>query len=794
MYFNKIPPAANFQNQPAEAPEKQRTSTLTTLGEGLFRYTIRAPQWQQKSQANLDEDIFKPDSCGARITADSKSGLLLKLNNQTLLRSFAGREFGILGQKWAMSFEYNTSMRFYGLGEKNDRLEKTGGIYKFWNTDTIGDFGTTRVRTEPTDPMYVSIPYVLITQESGCVGILINNPHATFMNLAAKENIANLLDAKDNEQQTIHIGAYDGTPDIYFIIGDSPRSVTRKLQRLCGTTPLPPLWSLGYQQCRWGYRDLDDLEALDRKFDELEIPCDGLWLDIDYMDAYKVFTVVDDGFKGHRARIQALKANGRRIIPIIDPGVKYCTGYSTFEDGRNKDIFCKTAEGGIYSGFVWPGRTAFPDYSQEKARTWWAEQLQNYTLDYLFDGYWLDMNDPSTGSAELEDMRFNNGQDDHSSFHNQYAYGMQQASRRGLTAAIGQKRPFILSRSGFISSSRYSAIWTGDNWSNYFHLKASINMSLNLSLSGLPFNGPDVPGFEGDATPELAVDWFKAGFLFPFFRNHSAANTRQQEPWAFEDPYRQVIIHYIRLRYKLLPYLYNLFICHTESGDPILRPLFYEFTDTAGRLDTIEDQFMIGPSIMQAPIVNENESERSIALPTCNWFDAGSGQWIENKRQIQAITNIESTPLFIRDGAILAMRPGELTKQCSDLSNIECHIFISEHNTKTVTWDYRFDDGETINAPQAHVRLQFSQQGDNTLHVNCQQLSLGAQDLHIHFVTYHNYHSICLQHKDDIISIPSKEHSLNLTGQKLAAYRSPSYTLTATSIQPRPDQAIAFTN
>lgn len=783
MYFNKIPPAVNFHKQATNDTNAQRTSELRDLGEGLFRYIIHSPQWEQKSQACLDENLFDTGNVGAKLLEDKDTGLTVKLHDKVLLRSFANREFGILGQKWAMSFEYNESMRFYGLGEKNDRLEKTGGIYKFWNTDTIGDFGTTRVSREPTDPMYVSIPYVLITQEAGCVGILINNPHATFMNLGAKENIANLLDAKDNEQQTIHLGAYDGTPDIYFIVGDSPRAVTRKLQRLCGRTPLPPLWSLGYQQCRWGYRDLADLESLDQKFDEFEIPCDGLWLDIDYMDAYKVFTVVEDGFKNHRSRMESLKANGRKIVPIIDPGVKYCEAYPVFEDGRNHDIFCRTPEGDIYSGFVWPGRTAFPDYSLESARTWWAQQLKQYTDEYLFDGYWLDMNDPSTGSAELEDMRFNKGQDTHSTFHNQYAHGMQRASRLGLSEAIDQKRPFILSRSGFISSSRYSAIWTGDNWSNYFHLKASINMSLNLSLSGIPFNGPDVPGFEGDASPELAVDWFKAGFLFPFFRNHSAANTRPQEPWAFDTPYREVIIHYIRLRYKLLPYLYNVFIEHAQMGDPILRPLFYEFSHTDQGLNRIEDQFMIGSSIMQAPIVNENECSREVQLPEGNWFDARSGQWSQNRSRFHTTTELDSTPLWIRDGSIIPMLPGERKKQESDLSDIECHIFISEDYDAPVTWEYRFDDGKHVDAPQASASLRFTAQR-GTLKIECLHLNLGIESLRIRFVTYRPFTEIHLNQNDTISTLPQQDLQLRLTGSPISAYASPLLVWSETANHP----------
>ncbi|HBR94212.1 MAG TPA: hypothetical protein DEA90_08615 [Opitutae bacterium] len=499
-----------------------------------------------------------------------------------------------------------------------------------------------------------------------------------------------------------------------------------------------------------------------------EHPHCGLWLDIDYMDAYKVFTVVKDGFENHRRRIKALQDNGRKIVPIIDPGVKYSEGYPTFDSGRESDVFCKTSDGHIYSGFVWPGRTAFPDYSQESAREWWAKQLEQYTTEYAFDGYWLDMNDPSTGSAELEDMRFNHAQDSHSCFHNQYAYGMQQASRKGLSAAIQQKRPFILSRSGFISSSRYSAIWTGDNWSNYFHLKASINMSLNLSLSGIPFNGPDVPGFEGDAPPQLAVDWFKAGFLFPFFRNHSAANTRQQEPWAFEDPYRQVIIHYIRLRYKLLPYLYHLFMEHAEHGDPILRPLFYEFSHNETRFDQLEDQFMVGPAIMQAPFVHEGENSRSILLPAGRWWDARSGRWLAKQSELNISADLESTPLFIRDGSIVSMLPGERKSQQSDLSDIECHIFISEDYQAPVTWTYRFDDGKTVDAPQSELRLQFKQDGESLV-LTCLEHSLKNKTLKIRFVAHGKFNELHLQKSTQCTKLSLQPYLIRLTGSTITA-------------------------
>lgn len=767
MYFHKIPPAVNFrychENRALlVAPSSGYACMINDLGGNVFRYTVEASPWSQKSQAILETACFAAETSEAKLEINPCGGMDVYLGGQHLLASFPGREFGVLGQKWAMSFVYEPQMRFYGLGEKNDALEKSGGLYKFWNTDTIADFGTLRVEHQVTDPLYVSIPYLLIKRPKGCVGILLNNPYAAFMHLGAKESIENMLDT-DTGERSIHLGAYNGTPEIYFIIGKDTRAVTRQLQRLCGLTPLPPLWALGYHQSRWGYRGLDDLEDLDRLFDQWDIPCDGLWLDIDYMDAYKVFTVNSDEFENYPERLQTLHDNGRRIVPILDPGVKYDRGFDLYTQGETDGIFCRTSEGETYSGFVWPGRTAFPDFSMEHARDWWAQRLEDFTRRYGFDGYWLDMNDPSTASSELEDMRFNNGSDPHESYHNQYACGMQQASRQGLLKQPGNKRPFLLSRSGSAGSSRFAAIWTGDNWSNYFHLKASIAMSLNLSLSGVPFNGPDVPGFEGDATPELAADWCKACFLFPFFRNHAAMNTQHQEPWRFSEPYRSAIIHYIRLRYKVLPYLYHLFIEHARTGDPILRPLFYDFNEPDGSLDETGDQFMVGPAIMQAPIVAEQATTREVRLPgNDSWLDAGNGGWLSAGRDISVETHPGSTALFFREGSIVPMQNGLPTRRSQSLDDIECHLFLRAEKPSTAYWRYAHDDGESINAEQSVLELKATCDGD-TLVLEVIKYIDKHDGLSVRFVCYDAFSAIRFNHGKKTQMLPIMNESVRFT-------------------------------
>lgn len=782
MHFKKIPPAANFRYEREgvpllSAPESGLSSVLRDLGEDVFALTVEREGWERKSQAPLRPNGFRSTSGRASVEC-GETGLRLLWEGREILSSFPGRAFGVLGKKWNLCFGYRPEMRFHGLGEKNTGFEKSGQITKFYNTDAFFDFGFAQAEQGVTDPMYASIPYVLVETPGACAGILVNNPYPVFMNLGADENIANLMDAAEAEPRAVSVGAYDGTPEIYFLIGADAREVTRKLQRLTGLTPLPPLWALGYHQCRFGYRDLGDLEELDRRFDELGIPCDGLWLDIDYMDGFRVFTVAADGFRNHRERMADLQEKGRKIVPILDPGVKQSEGFPVFQRGRSTDVFCKTCEGGIYSGFVWPGTTAFPDYSLPRAREWWAEEVRRFTEAYGFDGYWIDMNDPSTGSADLDDMLFNEGRDSHESYHNQYALGMQEATRDGILRARPGKRPFVISRSGFIGTQNYSALWTGDNWSNYFHLREGVALSLNLSLSGIPFNGPDVPGFGGEATPELALDWHKATFLFPFFRNHSANLSPPQEPWRFPEPFRSAMIRFLRLRYRFLPYLYNLFHEHRETGDPVLRPLFYEFPGEHIGLHSIGDQFLVGPSVLQAPVLDEGRTARNIYFPKAEWFNPRDGDWLAGGSHDRIETGFLSTGLYFREDSLIPLLPVDRAGPGADLAEIELHAFLKPGSESVASLDYHWDDGETLDALVDRVRFE-AQARDGNLHVHVAEPVPPRRELRFRIVAYGCFAGIFLHRAGTSRSLGVHADEEDLNGTRLAVCRSESCTLAA---------------
>lgn len=695
MYFNKYPHRANFSFVEAYEPEsgEARAGRRTLYAEvksfegDLYRVRVQSPETWAENDTLAKLDLPEP-SARHRLKADEAFGLtLLGKDGKPLL---SGR-FGVSGKASIFVFDLGAPARFYGMGEKTfAKMELSGYRTKFWSTDVWGDFHPGQWGDGPADPPYCSIPYLVAKIGDEYVGLLLHNAYPTFMETPGTDESRVFVEWQRTAPELI-LGSEDGEPNLWVIYGPTLPELTRKLQRLVGVTPVPPAWALGYHQSRWGYGGHADLMRLDAQFQKHKIPCDALWLDLDYMDGYRIFQVNEANFPdGVDATAEALRQHGRRIVPIIDPGVKFEAGYPVYDDGHAQGVFCQNAEGKEFVGLVWPGETVFPDFTTERARDWWAGYVQQFR-ESGFGACWIDMNDPSTGPVDPNGMLFDEGRTPHAAHHNDYSLGMQRATFEGFLRAAPNERPFLLSRSGFIGSSRYSAVWTGDNLSNYFYLQMSIPCSVNLSLSGQPFNGADMGGFGGDVTDELMTDWVKTHFLFPFLRNHANRGTREQEPFAFPEPTMAVVRRYLRLRYKLLPYLYNLFIEQELAGDPPLRPLFYEFDDP--ELDQIDDQFMVGPSILQAPFVTEGAKRRTVTLPGNEpWYDASTGDWCEpGERTVR--NGKESTPLFVRAGAIVPMQPGTPSEPTKELRKVNLHVFVPPAWNGETTYVYRADDG-----------------------------------------------------------------------------------------------------
>jgi len=729
MLFHKHPYPANFAFASDLRPGKARIGgakidfAVRRLRDDVWHVAVSGPAgWAaRESQAELDARPAKAGKTSLELLPGG-GWVLRGSDGATLLEAPAGRALGKCGEASLFAFAAPEGARYYGLGEKMFGMERSGLRTNFWNTDVAADFHWRVWSEENPDPMYVSVPYLLVQVPGrGWVGLLLDNPFMTFACTAAEKvgrpdagghGAEDRLQAAGDEP-LFWMGAYEGRPELYVIPGASAREVTRKLQALVGRTPMPPAWALGYHQCRWGYEKDQDLEMLNEELARYGFPCDALWLDIEYMDGYRVFSWNKAFFPDIAKTTAALERKfGRKLVPILDPGVKNDDAYGPKKDGDKADVWCRTPEGTPFIGRVWPGDTLFPDFSIGAGRAWWRDHLAKWARESGVAGAWLDMNDPATAHVDYDAMRFDRGLKPHSSFHNQYATGMARASREGFLKARPGERPFMICRSGFIGHNRYSAIWTGDNSSNAHYLQASIPCSVNLSLSGVPFNAPDAGGFMGNTTPQLMVDWYKAGFLFPFFRNHSCRGTIRQEPWNFDSEYRSVLLEYTRLRYKMRPYLYQLFAQQEEVGDPILRPVFYEFDSTPGaKLERLDAEFMVGPAVLQRPQVAP--AVPVVVLPPGGWYSTIDRAWVEGDRTFEQWVGRETTPIYFREGEIVPMQPGEIGADHRwDGAKVELHVFLRRPREGVATkraagTDYVFDDGHTLDYRKG-ARSQFS--------------------------------------------------------------------------------------
>ncbi len=611
----------------------------------------------------------------------------LELAGFTLATVAAG--IGACGEALLLNFAIEAVDGCYGFGERTKRLNKLGDSADCLTVDVVSVFRHTYARDD-YDPTYVAIPFVILKSGARFLGLFFDNPGRAVMDIGK---------VQPGEFGYQSLG---GHTDLYLLAGPSLPEVTRRYAALTGRAPLPPLWALGYHQCRWGYQHEAEFLDLAAQFAAADVPVSALWYDIDYMDGYRLFTWDRMDFPDPAGLNRDLKMAGIRAVTIVDPGVKREPGYAVYDSGREQQVFCQTASGREYVGKVWPGDTVFPDFTLEKTRAWWAGRLARFLREGAVDGVWLDMNDPATGYSRTTEMRFQQGVIPHDRYHNQYAHFMAMASRAACDTVDPDGRPFLLTRSACAGTQRYSAVWTGDNASTWKHLRMALPCSLNLSLSGVAFNGPDVGGFMDDTNAELLVRWHQACCLFPFFRNHSAKYSRFQEPWQFGPGPLAAIRGAIRTRYRLLPYLYQCFFAHWRDGDPIIRPLLYHYS--GAEYTDVDDQYLVGAALLVAPILHGQGQgpeiirngvkmqERSVLLPPGWWFDLNRGEWVQGDRLIQYAAALDELPLFVRDGAVVPYYARPLQNSFMNLHAVELHLFCRDQPAQL---DYILDDQET---------------------------------------------------------------------------------------------------
>lgn len=580
--------------------------------------------------------------------------------------------------------------RFVGLGEKTGPLDRRGHGYQNWNTDHFA-------YDIEADPLYASIPFYIGIHHELSYGIFLDNSYKSHFNFGASNN------------RFSSFSVDSGDLNYYFFAGSVPE-IIQSYTWLTGRMSMPPMWSIGYQQCRYSY--YPDTEVLDiaKKFREKDIPADVIVLDIHYMDAYKIFSWDKSRFPYPDQMIDLLKEMGFEVVVICDPGIKKEDNYTPFSSGTEKDVFLKYPDGSYYEGEVWPGWCHFPDFTSPNVRDWWQEMMKSYT-EIGIKGFWNDMNEIATWGQMLPDnIMFDFEGEGATTRKGRNVYGMQM-SRSAYDAAkanLKGKRPFILTRAGFSGVQRYSALWTGDNVANDEHMFLGVRMVNSLGLSGVAFSGYDVGGFAGNGQSNLFARWIQVGAFSPFFRGHSMINSHDSEPWSYGEEVEEISANYIRLRYKLMPYIYHTFLVASEKGLPITRSLCINYsTDDKVYEADYENQYLFGEAILVAPIGSE-ERFRKVYLPEGEWYEFFTDEQLSGKEELIREYALEQLPLFVKASSIIPVYP-EANQNSKQIGSVlELHVYNGEQKNEL---EYYEDDGDSYDYMngQFHRRIvQFS--------------------------------------------------------------------------------------
>lgn len=589
---------------------------------------------------------------------------------QTLLEPYL-QGFATSSTDIRLTRSLTSNERIYGLGERTGDMNKRGQAFPIWNIDPH------KGHNPNTETMYTSIPFYLgLTVADGrAYGVLLDHTGPISMDIGKADS------------SHIHMTVQGDSLVVYFLSGPTPADVMRQYTDLTGHMPLPPRWTLGHHQCKWGYLSAQQVREVTQKFRERNHPCDAFWLDIDYMDGYRNFTWNPDTFPQPAQLTHDLHEQGFHLITILDPGTKIDEQYTIYQQGMEQDYFCRYENGAIFTGNVWPGACVFPDFSQSQVRAWWGNLYQNL-LNVGVDGIWNDMDEPAltnmmmpdepaepTEPVTTTDTKSNTMPDNvlhlaggdqptgpdgwstlHKFFHNAYGMEMARATYEGLLRLQPNKRPFVMTRSGTAGMQRYAALWTGDNTSQWQDILMAIPMCLNLGMSGVAFTGVDIGGFWEASDGELLVRFAQLGALLPFCRNHNALGNPDQEPWAFGEPFESAYRTAMTVRYTLLPYLYTLFRQAATTGTPIIRPLYYHYPQDEQACD-VQDEFLVGDTLLSAPIYEQGATSRQVYLPEGTWLDYWTGQEYAGRGWSDMAAPIEHWPLLIRGNSILPTGP-----------------------------------------------------------------------------------------------------------------------------------------
>ncbi|MCR4791134.1 MAG: alpha-glucosidase [Lachnospiraceae bacterium] len=521
----------------------------------------------------------------------------------------------------------------FGLGETVRGINKRGWIYVSNNSDDPA-------HDENKTSLYASQNFMIVDDGERCFGLFVDNPGTVTFDIGYSTPGVMSIHPEYNDTS------------FYLVDGQTPLEIVGRFRRLIGASYIPPKWAFGYGQSRWGYKTADDIREVARRYKELDIPIDMIYMDIDYMQDFKDFTVNPERFPDFEDFVKEMREEGIHLVPIIDAGVKIEDGYDVYEEGKANGYFCKKENGEDLVAAVWPGKVHFPDFLNDDARRWFGKKYKVLT-DAGIEGFWNDMNEPAIFYTEdhlkevfeqvrdfekkeldiwgffdfkdvvgsiannPEDYRrfyhdFNGRKVRHDRVHNLYGFYMTRSASESFEKIAPGKEILMFSRASYTGMHRYGGVWTGDNTSRWSHLLMNIQMMPALGMNGFLFSGADIGGFGGNTTEDLMMRWIEFGIFTPLFRNHSALGTRDQELYRFDktEDFRNLI----KLRYALIPYIYSEFIKAVETYDMYMKPLWFEYRND-DRCREVEDQLLVGDSIMIAPVYEQNKTGRYVYLP-----------------------------------------------------------------------------------------------------------------------------------------------------------------------------------
>ena len=614
---------------------------------------------------------------------------------------------------------------FFGLGDKPGPLDRRGEAFTLWNTDQFG-------WQESTDPIYKSIPFFLHLRQGRTLGVLFNNTYRSFFDFGREK------------RDEYSFGAEAGALDYFLLYGPEPRQVLSLYAWLTGPTPLPPLWSLGFQQSRYTYSPESQLLDVEHRLRADKIPSDALWLDIDFQKNNMPFTVDPERFPNFKGMVKDLAADRFHLVVITDlhiarqPG----TGYAPYDSGVAGDHFVKLPDGSTYVGTVWPGASVFPDFTQQRTVAWWGSLYKEFVGDGVA-GFWNDMNEPATFGTPTKTMPddvqhriempgFVKRTTDHREIHNVYGMLNTEGTYAGALALRPNERPFVMTRASFAGGQRYAVTWTGDNSATWNHLRMTVPQLMNLGLSGFSMAGADVGGFAGSPPPDLLTKWLEVAAFQPIDRDHSAKGTRPHEVWVDGPEQEAIRRHFIEERYRLLPYLYTTVEHTSHDGVPMMRPLFVEFPhatvdDHPLDLDAGGSEFLVGSNLLVAPNPSPEEvAPYEVHLPPGTWYDYWTGAPYERLEEMQVRDleqrdtlhpvkplmiepKLDTLPVYVRGGSILPLEPLTQSTEEKPSGPLTLRVYPASDAADACAGEVYTDDGHSFDFRQGkYARIRFS--------------------------------------------------------------------------------------